>query len=65
MHNHLVGTAGAIGASVDDIVISMKIMNDPNIHRLDPFASPTPWNEEYFQSVQAMRNMSTTKIGIL
>lgn len=63
MHNHLLGTAGPMGASVDDLVTGMICQLDPKIHMLDPYCPPSPWRDSEYQEVQ--NDKAKMKIGIL
>jgi Asp-tRNA(Asn)/Glu-tRNA(Gln) amidotransferase A subunit family amidase len=63
MHNHLTGTAGPMGASVDDLVTGMMCQLDPKIHLYDPYCPPSPWRDNEYQEVQA--DKAKTKVGIL
>jgi len=42
--NHLVSTLGPMGASVDDLVVSMEALCHPNVNKLDHMCVPCPWN---------------------
>lgn len=49
--NHLVSTAGALGKTVDDLIIGTQIQCDPDVHLLDTRTPPCPWNEDYFSGI--------------
>ena len=46
--NYLLGTAGPMGKTAEDLVIASKITFDQNAHLLDPIITPSPWNDGYF-----------------
>lgn len=59
---HLHATIGPIGGSVDDLIVSSKVVFDENLHHYDPIMAPSPWRDQDFQSV--INNRKGCKIGI-
>jgi hypothetical protein len=41
------------------------VLSNPNIHKLDPFQPPSPWQSEKYLGIQDPDEVQQVKIGIL
>jgi len=62
---HLRSCSGPMGTSVDDLVVGMRIQASADVHRLDPFAAPTPFRETDYAKAVEPSSFKGRKIGML